>query len=165
MSARSPARSSPPEASSRSSCTAGPHEPARLVLRDHLDQRLADALEVVARAAAPVEQRARAALAPHAAGHDDALGALGRELAQLLGQLGVRERRLDVGLGGGRADERGVGAAAEQQSDRLGQDRLAGARLAREHVQAGMQREPCGAHEHEILDDELLEHQRVNASR
>ena len=48
----------------------GAHEPARLVLRDHLDQRLADALEVVARAAAAVEQRARAALAPDAAGDD-----------------------------------------------------------------------------------------------
>ena len=39
------------------------HEPARLVLGDHLDQRLADALEVVTRAAAAVEQRARASLA------------------------------------------------------------------------------------------------------
>ena len=141
------------------------HEPARLVLGDHLDQRLADALEVVARAAAAVEQRARAALAPDAAGHDDALGALGCELGQLLGQLDVRERRLDVGLGAGRADERGVGAAAQQQADRLGEDRLAGARLARQHVQARVQRQPRGAHEHEVLDDELLEHQRVNASR
>ena len=106
------------------------------MLGDHLDQRLADALEIVARAAAAVEQRARAALAPDAAGDDDALGVLGRELGQLLGQLGVRERRLDVGLGAGRADQRRVGAAAEQQADRLGEDRLAGARLARQHVQA-----------------------------
>ena len=141
------------------------HEPARLVLRDHLDQRLADALEIVTRAAAAVEQRARAALAPHAAGDDDAFGALGRQLGQLLGQLGVRERRLDVGLGCRRADEGGVGATAEQQADGLGQDRLAGARLTRQHVEAGMQRQPRRAHEHEILDHELLEHQRVNASR
>ena len=141
------------------------HEPARLVLGDHLDQRLADALEVVARAAAAVEQRARASLAAHATRHGDALGALRGELGQLLGQLGVGERGLDVGLGGGGPDERGVGAPAQQQADGLGEDRLAGTRLARQHVQPRMQRQPRGAHEHEVLDDELLEHQRVNASR
>ena len=141
------------------------HEPPRLVLGDHLDQRLADALEVVARAAAPVEQRPRASLAPHAARDRDALGALRRELGQLLGQLGLAERRLDVGLVAGRADERGVRAAAEQQPDGLGEDRLAGTGLTGQHVQARVQREARGAHEHEVLDDELLEHQRVKASR
>ena len=140
-------------------------EPARLVLGDHLDQRLADALEVVARAAAAVEQRTRAALAPDAARDGDALGILGRELGELLGQLGLGERRLDVGLVAARPDERGVRAAAEQQADGLGEDRLAGARLARQHVQARVQRQARGAHEHEVLDDELLEHQRVKASR
>ena len=141
------------------------HEPARLVLGDHLDQRLADALEVVTRAAAAVEQRARTSLAANATRHGDALGSLRCELGQLLGQLGVRERGLDVGLGGGRADERRVGAPAQQQADGLGEDRLAGTRLARQHVEPRVQRQPRGAHEHEVLDDELLEHQRVNASR
>jgi hypothetical protein len=135
------------------------------VLGDHLDQRLADALEVVTRAAAAVEQRARAPLATDAARHGDALGPLRGELRQLLGQLGVGERRLDIGLSGGGPDERGVGAPTEQQPDCLGEDRLAGTGLARQHVQPRVQRQPCGAHEHEILDDELLEHQRVNASR
>ena len=37
------------------------------------------------------------------------------ELGELLGQLDVGERGLHVGLGGGRADQRGVGPAAEQQ--------------------------------------------------
>ena len=115
------------------------HEPARLVLGDHLDQRLADALEVVARAAAPVEQCARAALAADAACDDDALGVLRRQVGQLLGQLDVRERGLDVGLARGRADQRSIGAAAQQQADGLREDRLAGARLAGQHVEARVQ--------------------------
>ena len=135
------------------------------MLGDHLDQRLPDALEILARAAAAVEQRARSPLPPHATGDDDALGVLGRELRELLGQVDVRERRLDVRLRPGRADQRRVGAAAQEEADRLRQDRLARARLAREHVEARMQGQARRAHQHEVLDHELLEHQRVKASR
>ena len=47
---------------------------------DHLDQRLADALEIVAGAAAAVEQGARSPLPTDATGHHDAVGVLGCEL-------------------------------------------------------------------------------------
>ena len=75
----------------------GPREPACLVLRDDLDERLAERSRSRACSAAE-DQRARAAVAPDAARERHALCVLRRELARALGQLGVRERRLDVGL-------------------------------------------------------------------
>ena len=56
-------------------------------------------------------------------------------------------------------------AAAEQQRHRLGDDRLAGSRLARQHVQARCERERCLADQDEIRDAQLAQHQRPNVSR
>ena len=52
------------------------------------------------------------------------------------------------------ADDAGVAPCAEQEPNRLRQDRLAGARLACDRSQAGARRELALADEHEVLDPE-----------
>ena len=74
-----------------------------------------------------VEERAAAALGRNLAPDDD-LTAVGR-----------LEDRLDRGRGLAGADEVGRRAAADEQTNRLDDDRLAGARLAREDVEAGLE--------------------------
>ena len=75
------------------------------------------------------------------------------------------EQRLHARGIGPVAHQGRVRARTQREPQRVDQQALAGTRLARQHVQPGMQRQPRGAHEHEVLDDQLLEHQRVKASR
>ena len=49
-------------------------------------------------------------------------------------------------------------ALAHEQSHGLGQQRLPGARLSGDDVEAGRELEPRFGDQHEILDDELCEH-------
>ena len=88
----------------------------------------------------------------------------GRSSASALELLVVEEARrqvelgLDVGLVAVRPDERGVAARAEQEPDRLREDRLAGAGLAGDRVQPGRELELGLADEDEVLDAEPAKH-------
>ena len=64
------------------------------------------------------------------------------------------ELRLHVRLARSRADRGGLALDAQQEADRLGEDRLARARLAAEHVEPGGQLELGLANEDEVLDPE-----------
>ena len=80
------------------------------------------------------------------------------ELGELLELVRQVELRLDVGLRGGRADERVVALRAEQEADRLREDRLPRAGLAGDRVQPGRELELRLADEHEVLDAQSAEH-------
>ncbi len=56
------------------------------------------------------------------------------------------------------ADQPGVGARAERQPERIEQDRLAGAGLAGEHAQPGVELELELVDEHDVADGELPQH-------
>ena len=162
---RSPASAAP---SSRSSCT-----PGRASRRDSCCETISrrpppSSLEIGTRARAPEDERTRAAVRTHAPGEQQLVLVVGHEAGDAVGhELGrhLGECRLDVGLAAGGPDERGVGLAAEQQRDRLGDDRLAGARLARQHVQARRELERRLADQDEVRDAQLAQHQRPNVSR
>src|SRR4029078_12720376 len=68
------------------------------------------------------------------------------------------ELRLHIRLARGRADRAGIDLDAEQEPDRLGEDRLAGTGLAAEDVEPGGQLELHLANEDEVLDPEAAEH-------
>ena len=136
----------------------GPGEPALLELAGHRDQALGGGREILSRDRAAPGVRARAAVPEDTPGEHEAGLVLGRELGEA-GQLLVVEEALrqvelglDVGLAGRGADRAGVALRAEQEADRLREDRLPGAGLARDRGQPGGGRELSLAHENEILD-------------
>jgi len=82
---------------------------------------------------------------------------------QPLGELGAKrvgqvEDTLDVGLARAGTDYSSTRATSEQQVERVGEHRLAGARLAREHVQPGRQPQLRALDQQEVLDVQLLDH-------
>ena len=85
---------------------------------------------------------------------------LGEALEAVLVEQSRRELEfgLDVGLVRGRAQEGRIALRAEQEPDRLGEDRLAGARLAGDRVQPWRERELGLADQDEILDAEPAQH-------
>ena len=136
----------------------GAAEAALLELARHRDQALGGGGEVLARDGAAPGVGARAAVAEDAPGQHEPGLVLGRQLGER-GELVVVEEPLrdvelglDVGLAAGRADDAGVALRPEQQADRLGQDRLAGARLAGDRRQARPRAELAFADEDEVLD-------------
>ena len=70
-------------------------------------------------------------------------------LEEALGQV---ELRFDVGLAGGRADRPRVALRAEQEPDRLREDRLPRTGLAGDRRQSLGRRELSLPHEDEVLD-------------
>ena len=135
-----------------------PCEPALLELAGHRDQALGGGGEILARHRAAPGVRPRAAVGEDAPSEHEARFVLGRELGEpgelLVLEEAVRqvELGLDVGLAGRGADRARVALRAEQEADRLGEDRLPGARLAGDRGQPGGGRELSLAHEDEILD-------------
>ena len=136
----------------------GPAESALLELARHRDQALGGGREILARDGAAPRVRARAAVAEDAPGEHEPGLVLRRQLGER-GELVVVEEPvrdvelgLDVGLGAGGADDARVALGPEQQADRLRQDRLAGARLARDRGQTRARRELAFANEDEVLD-------------
>ena len=98
-----------------------------------------------------------------AARDDERLLVLGPELARARSEL-VRkvELRLDVRLGAAAGPTNAVVALrAEEQPDRLREDRLPRARLARDRVQPGRELELGLPDEHEVLDAESAEHRAI----
>jgi hypothetical protein len=76
-----------------------------------------------------------------------------------------REGRLDVRLGAVRTHQRAIGTTAEREVEGAGDDRLARARLARQHRQPGPELQVGVADHDEVGDDEALEHQREKVAR
>ena len=136
----------------------GAGEPALLELSRHGDQPLADRREVLTRRAPAPGIRARATVGEDPAREHEPVLVLGLQLGErveavLVEQpVGQLQLRLDIGLASLGADERGVALPAEEQAHRLREDRLAGAGLAGDRVQAGCELELRRADEHEVLD-------------
>ena len=142
----------------------GPREAALLELARHRDQPLGRGRHVLARGAAAPRVGARAAVGEDAAGEHEPFLVLGPQLGERARLLVVEEARrrlelgLDVGLVAVGPDEARRRRGAEQEADRLRQDRLAGARLAGDRVQPRRERELGLADQDEILDAEPAEH-------
>jgi hypothetical protein len=143
----------------------GPREAPLLELAGHGDEALDERGQVLARDRPPPGVGARAPVGEDPAGGDEALLPGGPELGDRF-QLGVVEDAvgevelgLDVGLLRAGPEVAGVAGRAEQEPDRLGEDRLPGPGLPGDRVQAGREREVGVADEDEVLDAEAAEHQ------
>ena len=139
-----------------------PREPPLLELPGHRDRALRGRGHVLARRRSAPRVRARAPVAEDPARDDERVLAGGLELGERFPRLGV-ELGLDVRLVAGRPDHGGVRAAAEQKADRLGEDRLACAGLARDRVQAGSELELGLADQDEVLDTQASQHAAIVA--
>ena len=137
----------------------GPREPPLLELAGHRDQPLGGGGEVLARDGAAPRVRARAAVGEDAPREHEPGLVLGR--AARRDRPAPRRRRSPSGTSSSAstyasapvgADDPGVALRAEQQADRLGEDRLAGARLARDRRQPDVGSQLGLADEHEVLD-------------
>ena len=141
-----------------------PRETALLELAGHGEQPLHERRHVLARCAPPPGVGARAAVREDAARDDEAVLVLRPQLGERLELVLVEQRlrqvelRLDVCLVRARPDVRRVAARAEQQPDRLRQDRLARAGLAGDRVQPGRELELGLADQDEVLDPEAAKH-------
>ena len=138
-----------------------PREPALLELARHRDHALDGGGHVLARSGTSPGIGARPAVGEDAAGDDERVLVLGPQLRELLELVREVELRLDVRLVAGRADVRVVALRAEQEPERLGEDRLAGARLAGDRVQPGRELELGLADEYEVLDAKPPEHAAI----
>ena len=138
----------------------GPCEPALLELAAHGEQRLDRRRDVLARGAPAPGVGARAPVGEDPPREDERLLALRAELGELAEGLVVREVELglDVRLVGGRSDHRRLPTGAEQEPDRVREDRLPGARLARDRVQPGIELELGLPDQDEVLDAQPPEH-------
>ena len=96
--------------------------------------------------------------ARHAPRDEQRVLVLRLQLHELVELLRQPELGLDVGLLAGRADERLVALRAEQETDRLREDRLARTGLAGDRVQPGRELELGLPDEHEVLDSESTKH-------
>ena len=136
-----------------------------LVLAVERQQRDRHLAQVADRRGAPAQVGPRAPLGAHAPGEHDLLGVGGQPLAQLAAQ---RRRQLedpfDVGLRRPRAHDPGARAAAQQEVERVGEHRLARARLAGEHVETRGEAQLGPFDEEEVLDAQLQEHVRACTS-
>ena len=149
----------------------GPREPPLLELARHRDQPLRRGGEILARDRAPPRVRPRAAVGEHAAREDEARLVLRPQLGERLrarsssknpsGTSSSASTYASLAAGPTAA---GIALDAEQQPDRLGEDRLARAGLAAEHVEPGGQLELRLANEDEVLDPEAAQH-RVMVDR
>ena len=120
----------------------GPGEPPLLELARHRDQPLRRGREILARDRPSPRVRPRAAVGEDAPGEDEARLVLRPQLGERLElavveePVGHVELGLDVRLLRRRADGGRIALDAEEEPDRLGEDRLAGAGLAAEDVEA-----------------------------
>ena len=137
-----------------------PREAPLLELPRHREHALDGGGDVLPRGGPAPGVGARAAVAEDAARDEQRVLVFRAQPAELVELLGEIELRLDVCLLAGGADERVVALRPEQEADRLGEDRLAGAGLARDRVQAGRELELGLADEHEVLDSQASEHRR-----
>ncbi len=135
-----------------------PREPPLLELARHREHALDRGGDVLPGSRSSPRVGAGASVGEDAPGDDECVVVLRTQLVQLLEVLWKVELRLDVCLLAGGADERVVALGAEEEAQRLGEDRLAGARLPRDRVQAGRELELGLADEDEVLDAQPAEH-------
>ena len=141
----------------------GSRQPALLELARHREKLLNERRQILARDRASPSVRARAAVGEDAARGDEAFFARRTQLGDRLepglveDPLGQVELGFDVGLLGAGAEVRRVTGSAQEQSDGLGEDRLAGARLPGDGVEAGREPEVGLTDEDEALDAEATE--------
>ena len=149
----------------------GAGQPPCLVLRRHLQQPLAQRLEIVASTAAPPHHRPAASRRGDPPRHHQRRLVLGPQRNNRLRQAGFeepvrhRELGLDIGLLCVWPDHAGRRWRARQQPDRLCQHRLAGAGLAGEHVQAAGQLELGVLDQGEVVDLQTQQRHALNVSR
>ena len=138
----------------------GTGEPALLELAAHRDRGLGRRRDVLPGRAAAPRVRARAAVLEDAAGEHDALLAVGPELRQRPEGVVVEpvELCLDIRLLARGSDQRRVALGAEQQADRVREDRLPRPGLAGDRVQARRELELCLLDEDEVRDAQRAEH-------
>jgi hypothetical protein len=135
-------------------------EAALLELAGHGEEPLDEARQVFARDRPPPRVRPRAAVREHAARGDQTLLARRPQLGDRMqggvfeDPVGKVELRLDVGLVCTRPKVRGVARNAEEETDRLRQDRLAGAGLPGDRVQPPRECEVRLPDEDEAFDAE-----------
>ena len=139
----------------------GPRQPALLELARHRDDALDGGRDVLPCSRASPRIGARAAVGEDPAGDDERVLVLRPQLRELFELLREIELRLDVGLLAGGPDVRVVALRAEQEAERLGEDRLAGTRLSRDRVQPGRELELGLADEDEVLDAEPVKHAAI----
>ncbi len=152
----------------------GADEAAVLVLGREADQRPGEGGDGLARRRLPVDQCPRPPLGRHAPRDDDLALVLG-QLAQRRGRvillqplpepLRQGDGRLHEGVPRARAHGAGVGRRTGQQRERLGEDGLAGARLAGDRRQARGRGELGPLDHHEVPHLERADHGRPNFSR
>ena len=147
-------------------------EPAGLVLGRHLDQPLAERLEVGpgARSAPrrtpgcgrrPCRRRATTSVSSPS-GRE----ARDRRERRVVEEVGRRvELGLDVGLVAVRPDHAGDRLGTGEKADRLGEHRLPGPGLAREDVQPRSELELGTLDQRQVVDVEPTQHQCENVSR
>ncbi len=135
-----------------------PREAPLLELPRHRDHALDRRGDVLACGGSPPRVRARAPVREDAAGDDERFLVFGPQLAERLELCGKIELGLDVRLLAGGTDEALAAFRAEQQAERLGEDRLPRPRLARDRVQAGRELEFGLADEDEVLDPKAPQH-------
>jgi hypothetical protein len=142
----------------------GACKPSLLELPRHSDRPFGDHGEILTCRASSPRVGAGPSVGEDPAGQHEAVLALRAELRECFGTLLLEDRlrqielRLDVRLVRARADEARVALRAEQETDRLGEDRLAGAGLAGDRVEAGVEREVGDADQHEVLDVQAAQH-------
>jgi hypothetical protein len=141
-----------------------PREPALLELAGHGDEPLAGGGEIFSRSGAAPGIRARAPVREDTSRHNELLLVFGTELGErdelvLVEQSGGKVKLgLHIGLGPLGADVGGVSLGAEEQADRLGENRLARAGLARDGIEPGREGQLGLVNEDEVLDPEATEH-------
>ena len=144
----------------------GPCEAALRELAGEHEEALGAGDDVLPRDASAPGVRARATIRRHAARHDETGLVVGAEVAERLEALVVEEPLwyvelgLDVRLAAGGADRGGVAFRAEQEPDRLRDDRLPRAGLAGERDEPRCELELGLADEDEVLDPQSTQHRR-----
>jgi len=128
-----------------------------------LDQGLADAAQQGDADGLVVDEGAAAAVGAELAAQDD-VAVVGQTLfveQRAHGMIGVNgELGADACLLGARAEQLGIGAAAEGEAERIQQDRLAGAGLAGQHGEAGIDLEIQAVDEDDVADRQVQQHRR-----
>ena len=134
-----------------------------LELAAHRDQRLRGRRDVLTRSAPPPGIGARASVGEDAPREHDPVLTLGPQLREHAERVvvGAVELGLDVRLVAGGPDQRGVALGAEEQADRVREDRLARTRLARDRVQPRPELELRLADQDEVRDAERAEHRSM----
>ncbi len=142
-------------------------ELAVLVLAVEGDQARAQLAQVADRGGASVEKGAGAPVHIDAPRQDQPLQllldahVLGQQAGKFLTDvLGHREHSLDVGLLGARPDDAAARASSHQKIQGVGEHRLAGARLAGEHVQTGREEQLGALDQEQVFHAQLAKHVR-----